>query len=160
MTMAINETRLTADPGVQEVAITRTFNAPAERVFRAYVDAASIAQWWGPRSTVTIVDELDARPGGKWRFLNNEKEGPNEAAFHGVFHDVVLNERIVQTFEYEGTPGHVSLDTATFEEKDGRTTLSLISVFQSVADRDAMIEAGMEGGMRESMDRLAELTEG
>ena len=152
------ETRLTVEPGEQEITITRVFDAPRERVFEANTDPDRIPEWWGPRRYTTVVDEMDARPGGTWRFINRDSEG-NEYAFHGVYHDVVAPERIVQTFEFEGAPGHVSLETARFEDVDGKTRLTVQDVFQSVADRDAMVESGMEEGARETWERLAELVE-
>jgi uncharacterized protein YndB with AHSA1/START domain len=125
-------------------------------VFEAYVKPELIERWWGPRRLSTVVERMEARPGGSWRFLNREPDG-REYAFHGVYHDVVAPERIVNTFEYEGVPGHVSLETVTFEERDGATLVTVLSVFQSVADRDGMLGSGMEDGLAESFDRLAEL---
>lgn len=138
------------------VTIQRTFDAPRERVFEANADPAHIPEWWGPRRFTTDVDEMDVRPGGLWRFTNRDAEG-NEYAFHGVYHDVVAPERIVQTFEFEGEPGHVSLETAAFEDVDGKTRLTVRSTFQSVEARDASMDGGMEEGARETWDRLAEL---
>lgn len=134
----------------------RIYDAPRALVFKAYTDPALIPQWWGPRMYATIVDKLDARPGGLWRFLNRDKDG-TEYAFHGVYHEVAAPERIVATFEFEGVPGHVSLETLTLEESGGRTMLTNTSVFQSVTDRDGMLQHGMEEGAVETMDRLGEL---
>lgn len=145
-----------AEPGKQEIFLTREFDAPRELVFRAYTDPALIVQWWGPRYLTTTVDKLEARPGGRWRFVQRDPEG-NEHGFHGVFHEVIAPERIVQTFEYEGMPGHVLLETATFEDLGGRTRVIGQSVFQSVEARDGMVMSGMEEGTAESNDRLAEL---
>ncbi|MFC6993258.1 SRPBCC family protein [Haladaptatus sp. GCM10025707] len=153
------ETNLTVEAGTHELSISRHFDAPRDRVFEANVNPEHIPKWWGPRRYTTEVETMDARPGGSWRFLNIDADG-NEHAFHGVYHDVVPAERIVQTFEYEGAPGHVSMETATFEEVDGMTLLTVRSVFQSVADRDASVASGMEAGARETWDRLAELVEG
>lgn len=96
------------------------------------------------------------REGGRWRFVEREPDG-NEYGFHGVYHAIFSPERIVQTFEFEGVPGHVLLETATFEEHDGKTMLTAQSVFQSVEDRDGMVQSGMEEGAVDTMDRLAEL---
>ena len=153
---ALNGLRVVAEPGVQEVLITRRVKAPRARVFAAYTDAQAITQWWGPRRLETIVDNLDARSGGSWRFINRELGGA-EYGFHGVFHDVVAPERITWTFEFEGMPGHVSLETVTFEDDGDSTLITMHSVFESVVDRDAMISSGMEGGLAESMERLEEL---
>jgi uncharacterized protein YndB with AHSA1/START domain len=149
-------TRITAEPGKQEIVIRRIYDAPRALVFRAYTDPKLIPQWWGPRRFATIVDKLDARPGGRWRILNRDADG-NEYAFRGVYHEVAAPERIIATFEFEGVPGHVSLETLTLEESGGRTMLIDTSVFQSVADRDGMLQGGMEEGAAETMDRLAEL---
>jgi len=155
---AVRGLDLTAEPGVQEIAITRVFDAPRERVFKAHTDPTLIAQWWGPARYTTIVDTMDARPGGSWRFINRDTDG-NEFAFHGVFLEVIEPERITWTFEFEGMLGHISLETVTFEEHDGKTTLKVHSVYQSVADRDGMLSAGMAEGLSESWDRLAALVE-
>jgi uncharacterized protein YndB with AHSA1/START domain len=151
----MSETTLTAEPGRQEVLITRTFDAPRELVFRAVTDPDLVREWWGPYGTDLVVDQLDARPGGSWRFV--AKSGGREDGFHGVFHDVTAPERVVQTFEYEGVPGHVLLETCTLEEVEGGTRITIRSVYQSVEDRDGMVASGMERGMRESHERLAEL---
>lgn len=99
---------------------------------------------------------MEVKPGGTWRFVQRDAAG-NVFAFHGVYHDVTAPERCVQTFEFEGVPGHAALETSTFEEFDGKTKLTQQSVFQSVADRDGMVQSRMEEGASESMDRLAEL---
>jgi uncharacterized protein YndB with AHSA1/START domain len=150
------KTKLIAEPGKQEIIVTRTFDAPRALVFKAYTDPKLIPQWWGPRRYTTKVEMMEVRPGGRWRFVQGDASG-NEFGFHGVFHELSAPQRIVQTFEYEGTPGHVLLETATFEEQDGKTILTSQSVFQSVADRDGMLNSGMEGGEDESMERLDEL---
>ena len=152
----IDHTRVVAEPGKQEVVITRVFDAPQYQVFKAHTHPDLIPTWWGPARYTTVVDRLDARPGGSWRFVQYDTAG-NKYAFHGVYHDILSPELIVNTFEFEGTPGHVSLETAIFEDVGGRTKVTYRSVFQTVLDRDEMIKAGMEEGMLESMDRLAEL---
>lgn len=147
-----------AEPGKQEVIMTRVFNAPRELVFKTYTDPKAIPAWWGPKSLTTIVDKMELKPGGLWRYVQRDNEG-NEYAFRGVYHAITAPEQLVYTFEFEGMPGHVLLETVTFEEKDGKTTLTDSSVFQSVADRDGMLSSGMEEGSNESMNRLAELVE-
>ncbi len=149
-------TRIIAERGKQEVIITRVFEAPRNLVFKAYTDRNLIAQWLGPRRFTTIVDKIDVRPGGVWRFINRDAGG-NEYAFHGVFHDVVSPESIVRTFEFEGTPGRVSFETLTLEEIGDKTKVTAKAVYQSVEDRDTMLKSGMEEGVLETMDRLAEL---
>jgi uncharacterized protein YndB with AHSA1/START domain len=148
-----------AEPGKQEIHMTRSFDAPRELVFKAHTDPKLISQWWGRVNSTTTVDKMEVRKGGRWRFVEREPGG-NEFGFHGVYHAIVSPERIVQTFEFEGLPGHVLLQTATFEEHDGKTRLTSQSVFQSVEDRDGMVQSGMEEGAVETMDRLAELLGG
>ena len=144
------------EPGKQEIVMTRTFDAPRDLVFRTMTDPGLIPRWWGPRRLTTTVDEMEVRPGGKWRYVQHDPEG-GEYSFHGVYHDITAPERLVFTFEYEGEPGHVLLETVTLEDVDGGTRLRDQSVFQSVADRDAMVRSGMEHGATETMDRLREL---
>ena len=147
---------LIAEPGSQMVTLTREFNAPRELVFKAMTDPKLVAQWWGMRSTTTTVDKMEAKAGGVWRFVDRDEDG-NEFAFHGVYHDVTIPERLVYTFEFEGMPGHVLLETILLEERDGKTFVTDSSVFQSVEARDGMIEAGMESGAAESFELLDEL---
>jgi uncharacterized protein YndB with AHSA1/START domain len=151
----MSDLKVVADPGTHDIIITRSFDAPRELVFKAFTEADAVRQWWGQRSTETIIDEFEARAGGRWRLVERDGEG-NEYGFHGVYHEATAPERIVYTFEFEGMPGHVLLETVTFEEQDGRTLMTDVSVFQSVADRDGMLQSGMESGAAESMDRLDE----
>lgn len=152
----MNKTNLIAEPGKQGIVVTHVFDAPRELVFKAFTDPNLISQWWGPRRYTTTVDRMDVRQGGVWRYVQQDAEG-NEYAFHGVYHDIASPERLVFTFEFEGMPGHVLLETVTLEEQEGKTRLTDSSVFQSVEDRDGMLQSGMESGASESMDRLAEL---
>lgn len=148
--------KMVALPGIQEVVITHTFAAPAWLVFRAFTDPQFIPQWWGPRNLVTTIDQLDVRPGGLWRIVQRDQSG-NEFAFQGVYHSVEADCRLVYTFEFEGETGHVILDTVTIEERNGKTKLTEQSVYQSVEDRDGMLNTGMEMGVSESDERLREL---
>ncbi|HVR88443.1 MAG TPA: SRPBCC domain-containing protein [Candidatus Limnocylindria bacterium] len=143
-------------PSDREILITRVFDAPRELVFKACTDPDLIPRWWGPRAFTTTVEKMDLRPGGKWRFLNRAPDG-NEYGFEGEYREVVPPERIVDTFEFDGVPGKVQVQTATFTERDGKTELTIRVVFDSKEDRDGMLHSGMEVGMRESHDRLAEL---
>jgi uncharacterized protein YndB with AHSA1/START domain len=122
---------LIAEPGKQEIIMTRVFDAPRELVFKAHTDPNLVPQWWGPRRLTTTVDRMEAKMGGIWRFVQHDADS-NEYAFHDVFHEVASPERLVQTFEFEGMPGHVLLETMTLEEFEGRTKLTARSVFQSV----------------------------
>jgi uncharacterized protein YndB with AHSA1/START domain len=153
------QTTITAEPGKQEILVAREFDAPRELVFRACTDPQLIPQWWGPRNLSTEVDKMDLRAGGQWRYINRDAQG-NAYAFHGVYHEVLAPQRIIDTFEFEGLPekGHVTLETMKLEElPGGRTRLTIQSVFQSVADRDGILQSGMEAGVYETYDRLAEL---
>ena len=153
----MTKTSVIAEPGTYEVLMTRVFDAPRDLVFKAFTDPRHIPQWWGPKNLTTVVDKMDVKAGGLWRFVQRDQQG-NEFAFHGVYHEIMSPERIVNTFEYEGTPGHVALETARFEAlPDGKTRYTASSVFQSVADRDDMVRSGMESGARESMERFADL---
>ena len=153
-----NRTLTVTTPSDREIVLTRVFDAPRDLVFRAYTDPKAIPQWWGPRNLTTRVDKMDVRPGGAWRFVQRDADG-NEFAFNGVYREITPPERVVSTFEFEGMPGHIAVETMTLEEHDGRTTLTTTSVFASVEDRDGMLQSGMESGAAETMDRLAELVE-
>ena len=154
-----NKTTIIAEPGKQEMRITREFDAPRELVFQAFTDPALYVQWLGPRRLTMMLDTFEPRSGGRWRYLQKDQSG-NEFGFHGVYHDVLAPQRIIDTFEFEGLPekGHVALETLTLEElPGGKTRLTAHSVFQSVADRNSALQSGMEEGMNESHERLAEL---
>jgi len=144
---------LVAEPGMHSIVMSRAFDAPRAMVFKAYTDATLVPKWWGPRRLTTAVDAMDIKFGGVWRYIQHDADG-NEYAFRGVYHEIVSPERLVFTFEFEGMPGHVLLETVTFEERDGKTLVTDTSVFQSVADRDGMLQSGMEGGASESWERF------
>lgn len=146
-------------PADREIVAERVFNAPRDRVFAAYTDADLIPQWWGPRDQTTIVDQMDVRPGGAWRFVMRDSNG-DESGFRGTYREVAPPERIVQTFEWEGMPGHVIVETTTFEDLGGRTKVKNVSLFHTSEERDGMLASGMESGMTESHDRLDELLAG
>ena len=138
-----------------ELQITREFDAPREIVFRAMTDPTLLPKWWGPRRYRTAVDTMDVRPGGKWRMRNIGAEG--EHAFRGEFREVTPPERVVWTFEYDPLPGHISVESMTLSEREGRTLLTVHDVFSSKEDLDGMLQSGMESGAAESYDRLDEL---
>ena len=152
----MTEMKVTAEPGVPQVLTERVLDAPRELVYRAFAEPDLLAQWLGPRRFTMTVDRYDLRDGGTWRYVHRDDAG-NAFGFHGVFHGTASPEGIVQTFEFEGAPGHVSMDTVTFEDKQGTTIVRTNSVFQSVIARDAMVDAGMAGGMSEGYERLDEL---
>ena len=145
------------ETGNQEITFTRVFDAPREVVWKACTDPDLISRWWGTTSLTTTIEAMDVRPGGLWRIVQRDAEG-NEYAFHRVYHEVTPFGRIVDTFEFEGMPGHVVLETDTFEDLGGgRTKMTSRLVFSSVEDRDAMLQSGMKEELLEAMDLLAEL---
>jgi uncharacterized protein YndB with AHSA1/START domain len=150
------ELKVTAEPGVPQIVTTRDFDAPRHLLYRAFTEADLLAQWLGPRRYTMTIERFDPRDGGTWRYLHADDAG-NTYGFHGVFHGDPSPEGILQTFEFEGAPGNVQMDTVTFEEHDGGTTVRTNSVFQSVEARDAMYESGMAEGMSEGYLRLEEL---
>jgi uncharacterized protein YndB with AHSA1/START domain len=144
-------------PSDREVVSERVFDAPRERVFAAFTDPALVAQWWGPHGTKTTVELMDVRPGGRWRFvIRNDSDG-RENGFVGAYREVSEPERIVQTFEWDGTPGHVVVETVTFEELGQRTRVRTNSLFHTTEERDGMVASGMERGLTESHERLTGL---
>jgi uncharacterized protein YndB with AHSA1/START domain len=148
--------RITAEPGSPLVSFEREVAAPRDLVYRAYTEPELLAQWLGPRRLAMRVEQLDVQHGGLWRYVNTDTDG-TEYGFHGVFHGTPSPDRMTQTFEFEGAPGHVSLDTLVLEDHGGRTLIRTTSVHQSVEARDAMIAGGMEGGVVEGFERLDEL---
>jgi uncharacterized protein YndB with AHSA1/START domain len=147
---------VTTTPNEREIHVERYFEAPRDRVFDAYTNPELIPQWWGPYGTTTIVEELDAKTGGFWRFVSRDADG-SEIVFRGVFREVSPPQRISQTFEWDGVPGYVSVDTSEFEDLGDRTRVTSTSIFYTTEERDGMIESGMEKGMNETFNRLDEL---
>jgi uncharacterized protein YndB with AHSA1/START domain len=143
-------------PTDREIRIVRVFDAPRDRVWAVYVDPELIPEWWGPRGTRAIVDQMDVRPGGSWRFVIRSDDG-EEPGFRGTYREVTPPERIVQTFEWEGMPGHVSVETAVFEDLGDQTKVTTTSIFHTTEERDGMLDSGMEGGLNETYARLDEL---
>jgi uncharacterized protein YndB with AHSA1/START domain len=153
----MNATKITAEPNQPFVDVVREFEAPRELVYQAHVDPALVVEWLGPARFAMTLDRWDARDGGSWRYTHRDDDG-NEYGFHGVFHGPQTIDGMTQTFEFEGAPGHVSLGTVTFEDiGDGRSRALVHSVYQSVQDRDAVVESGMSEGMSEGYRRLDEL---
>ncbi|WP_430296732.1 SRPBCC family protein [Sinomonas sp. B1-1] len=154
MSTTTNTTDIRADAGSPYIDIVREFDAPRERVFRAHCDPELFAQWIGPDRLETVVEHMEARTGGSYRFVQRDPSG-GEYAFRGSFHEVVEPSRVVMTFEFEGAPGHVEMDTSTFTDlPGGRCRLEIHSTYESVEDRDAMLAAGMEGGVTEGYAKL------
>ena len=142
-------------PSDREIRVERIFNAPRERVWQAMNDPALIAQWWG-RGNKLVIEKHEPVRGGHWRYV--EHSDGAEHGFEGRYREVTPPERVVRTFEWDGMPGHVIVETATLEDLgDGRTKLVSVSLFHTTMERDGMLHSGMEGGMNESyaaLDRL------
>jgi uncharacterized protein YndB with AHSA1/START domain len=156
MTATKHETEILAPEGLPIIEIRREFDAPVDRLFRAFVDPDLFAQWVGPRSLDTRIDEWECRTGGRYRYVS--LQDGEEYGFYGSFHEVRENERIVQTFTYAGMPDEVALEIMTLESlPDGRSRLRSVSVGDSVEGRDAMIASGMETGIVEGYEKLDEL---
>jgi uncharacterized protein YndB with AHSA1/START domain len=151
-----HETQIVADPDVPLVRITREFDAPVEKVYRAHTDPDLLVQWLGPRGLEMRIDQYDCRTGGSYRYVH--RRGDEEYGFHGCFHEVRPNELIVQTFTFEGFPDGVALEKLVLEDLgNGRTRLTATSLVDSFADRDAFVASGMESGVVEGYERLDEV---
>ena len=157
MTETTQSNKLTVEAhGDRQIRAERVFNAPRENVYKAMTDPELIPQWWGRHKDTTTVEELDVRVGGRWRFVADGPDGRH--GFSGVFRELTPPERVVQTFEWDGMPGYISVDSAELEDLgDGRTRVISTSTFHFTEERDGMLSSGMEIGMGESYDRLEEL---
>jgi len=154
---AANKTTIEADPNLPTIQIVRDFDAPRDRVFRAWIDRELVVQWLGPNSSEIRIDQWDARTGGNYRYASVQ-DGEEVAAFYGSFHEVRPSERLVQTFTWEGMPDGVSLETMTFEDLgDGRTRTIGLSVVENLEARDGIIASGMEVGVYEGYEKLDSL---
>jgi uncharacterized protein YndB with AHSA1/START domain len=149
--------KITAEPGSLQILVEREFDAPAEVLLRAHTDPDLLKQWMGPEGLSMEIPTFEPRDGGRWDWVFTDPDGDVQR-FHGVTHGTPSVENgIMGTFEWLGLPGHVSFQTMTFEEHDGRTTLRSNSVFQTLEDRDGMIATGMESGMNEGYAKLDKL---
>lgn len=135
--------------------LERVFDAPRERVFAMFTDPELIPQWWGPRGVTTVVDQMDVRPGGAWRFVVRHPDG-RENAFRGEFREITPPELVVQTFEWEGLPGAITVDSTRFEDLGERTRMTVTSVFDAPEGLQAALASGMERGLNEMYTRLDE----
>lgn len=142
--------------GDREIVITREFAAPKHLVWKAYTTPELIKRWWaGERGEVTLA-EVDLRVGGAWRYVL-VANGGFEVGFHGEYREITTNQKLVMTEVFEGMPDGEALDTVTFTEVDGRTTLTMLVQHTVPEHRDAHIGSGMEGGMQEAMDHLEQI---
>ena len=152
-----NQTSIELGATVPTVTITREFDAPVAHLFRAWTEGDLVARWLGPRSQTMHIERYDCETGGAWRWWSSGEDGV-EHHFYGSFHDVRPNDRLVQTFSYEGFPDSVSLETATFEDLgDGRSRVVTVSLVDSFENRDAFVASGMEHGVVEGYEKLDEL---
>jgi uncharacterized protein YndB with AHSA1/START domain len=148
------QTTIDADPALPTITIVREFDAPVALVFRAHVEADLVQQWLGPRDHPMHIDHWDCRTGGSWRY----RTADGRISFYGSFHEVRPDERLVQTFTFDGAPDGVSLETMTFEDLgDGRTRLTGLSVVESMEIRDQIIASGMEVGVVQGYEQLDDL---
>jgi uncharacterized protein YndB with AHSA1/START domain len=151
---ATRETTIEADPNLPTIRIIRDFDAPPDKVFRAWIDPELVVQWLGPKSTEMRIEQWDARTGGNYRYTALQ-DGAEVAAFYGSFHEVRPSERLVQTFTWEGMPDGVSLETMTFEDLGGGRTRTIgLSVVDNLEARDAIMASGMEVGVYEGYEKL------
>lgn len=136
----------------REIRIERIFNAPREAVWRAMTQPDLVAQWWG-RGNKLVVERFEFERGGHWRFVEHSDHGVH--GFEGRYREITPPERVVQTFEWDGMPGHVVVETMTLQDLgDGRTKLLNVSLFHTVEERDGMLQSGMEDGVNQSYAAL------
>ena len=156
MPNATSGTAVVALQGDTEVLITREFNAPRHLVYKAYTTPELVRRWWAGKRGEMTVCEIDLRVGGAWRFVMTSSEG-FEVAFHGTYREIVPNERLVHTEVYEAMPDAETVNTLTFAETDGRTTLAVLVDCGSKQVRDGMMASGMEVGMQEAYDLIEQI---
>lgn len=152
MTTAAGAAATVTTPSDRSIRVERVFAAPRERVWQAMTDPALVAQWWG-RGNKLVIERDEIERGGHWRYVEHADDGAH--GFEGRYREVTPPERVVRTFEWDGMPGHVIVETATLEDLgDGRTRLVSVSLFHTTEERDGMLHSGMEGGMHESYAAL------
>jgi uncharacterized protein YndB with AHSA1/START domain len=153
----MSKNNLVVEREKRALSMSRVFDAPRELVWKVYTDPEFVPRWWGLRNDATIVEKMDVKVGGEWRYIQKDAQG-NDYVFFGVYKEVKPPERLAYTFEFEPMAGHVSTDTLIFEElPDGRTKITSMTTFNSLEDLEGMIQSGMEGGAVETWDRLEEL---
>ena len=157
-----SETATVTLPTDEQILITREFDAPKHLVYKAWTTPELVRRWWHANRGEMTVAEIDFRVGGTWRYAMVTPDGM-EVAFHGEYREIVPNERLVTTEIYEGLPEGVSeedastLNTATFEEEDGRTSLTIVVEAKNKVSRDAIVESGMEAGLQDALDLAEEV---
>ena len=153
----MSKNNLVVDREERALTMSRVFDAPRELVWKVCTDPELVPRWWGLRNVTTIVDTMEVKVGGAWRYTQKDAEG-NEYAFNGVYKEVEPPERLTYTFEFEPMAGHISTETITFEElPDGKTKITARTTFDTLEDLEGMLQSGMEGGAVEAWDRLEEV---
>ena len=152
----MEQTKIEAPPEKQEIIVTRRYNAPRELVYKILTDPKLIPEWWGPRYLTTKVEKMELKLGGQFRFIQQDPQGKTYI-FHGVYHTVKSPELLVYTMEWDGMPDHVILNIDRFDEQDGMTIWTSRSIFETIKDRDGMLQGGMEDGVRDMTKRVDEL---
>jgi uncharacterized protein YndB with AHSA1/START domain len=159
MAVTSSQTATVTLPTDDQILITREFDAPKHLVWKAWTTPELVKRWWHANRGEVTLAEIDLRVGGKWRYVSVTNDG-SEVGFHGEYREIVPNERLVSTEAYEGIPDadeHATLNTATFTEVDGRTTLTVLVQCPNKVVRDAIIDSGMEAGMQDAMDLLEQV---
>ena len=151
-------TTIEAADDMPAIRMTRDFTATPAQLVRAHTDKDLFVQWVGPDGANMTIDHWDARTGGSWRHHGHNADG-EEYAFRGCFH-TVRDDRLVQTFTYEGFPDSVALETMWFEDLgEGRTRLHVHSLYDTYEGRDGMLSSGMDTGVNDGYAKLDGLLE-
>jgi uncharacterized protein YndB with AHSA1/START domain len=154
--MDVNSEPVAESTADREIFATRVFDAPRELVFEAWTRPEHVKNWYGPRAFTMTICEIDLRPGGAYRFVMRGPDGV-AYAFSGVYREIARPERLVYTWGFEAMPGHEAIETVTFEEHDGRTTMTMKTIFQTAEDFQGWADSGGHDGMAETLDRFAEV---
>lgn len=153
----MSKNNLIVDREERVITMSRTFDAPRDLVWKVCTDPELVPQWWGPRNVSTVVDKMEVKVGGVWRYIQKDAEG-NEYAFNGIYKEIEPPERLTYTFEFEPMAGHVALETILFEElPGGQTKITARTTYNTIEDLEGTLQAGMESGAVETWDRLEEL---
>jgi uncharacterized protein YndB with AHSA1/START domain len=156
MATATTGTAVMTFPSDTQILVTREFDAPRHLVWRVWTTPELVKRWWGGKRGEVTLAEIDLRVGGHWRYVMTANGGL-EVGFHGEYREIVPEERLVHTEVFEGVPdgdAAPAVVTNVFTEKDGRTTVTMLTDLPSKEVRDAIVETGMEGGMQEALDAL------
>jgi uncharacterized protein YndB with AHSA1/START domain len=154
MTTTSARSRITK-PSDRQIRVERVFDASVDRVWRAFTDPALVAQWWG-RGNKLVIERMEVERGGHWRYVEHSPDGVH--GFEGRYREVTPQERIVRTFEWDGMPAHVIIESTEFEDiGNGQTRVVTTSLFHTTEERDGMLNSGMEGGLNQSYEALDRL---